>query len=192
MLATYLTTHGDLLDVGSFQPLPASSCYQITITIYPSAVATFYAPCDISGTGGMRKEHIRAIPSWRGGLGRFDTVFVKDFPGAQTILSSLTIARVRFFFSFKFRGLEHRCALVTDYPYEGTAPDTDTGMWIVCRPAEPKSRVIPITQIFRAAHLIPVYHSSTLPKDLDPLMTIDTYSKFYVNRYIDHCSFEIA
>ena len=67
-----------------------------------SAVAVFYAPSDISGTGGMRKERIRAITTWRGGPGKFDTVFVKDFPDARTISSGLTVSRVKAFFSFSF------------------------------------------------------------------------------------------
>jgi hypothetical protein len=39
------------------------------ITLYMSAVATFHAPSDISGIGGMRYEHIRAVDSWRNGPG---------------------------------------------------------------------------------------------------------------------------
>jgi hypothetical protein len=35
------------------------------IAIYPSAVATFHAPSDISGIGGMHREHICAVKSWR-------------------------------------------------------------------------------------------------------------------------------
>jgi hypothetical protein len=31
------------------------------ITVYPSAVATFHAPSDLSGIGGMRRERIRAV-----------------------------------------------------------------------------------------------------------------------------------
>ncbi|KAF8814307.1 hypothetical protein BYT27DRAFT_7025095, partial [Phlegmacium glaucopus] len=46
------------------------------ITIYPSAVATFHAPSAISGIGGMRRERIRAVKSWRKGPGRHDTIFV--------------------------------------------------------------------------------------------------------------------
>jgi hypothetical protein len=35
------------------------------IVVYKSAVATFFAPSDISGIGGMRRERIRAISNWR-------------------------------------------------------------------------------------------------------------------------------
>ncbi|OAX31238.1 hypothetical protein K503DRAFT_654751, partial [Rhizopogon vinicolor AM-OR11-026] len=46
------------------------------ITLYTSAVATFYAPSDISGIGGMRYERIRAVYTWRNGPGRYDCVFI--------------------------------------------------------------------------------------------------------------------
>jgi len=35
------------------------------ITLYPSAVATYFAPSDLSGIGGMHSECIRATPNWR-------------------------------------------------------------------------------------------------------------------------------
>ena len=37
------------------------------VTIYPSAIATFHAPSDLSGIGGMRHEHIRGVKLWRKG-----------------------------------------------------------------------------------------------------------------------------
>src|SRR6202034_801064 len=44
------------------------------IEVFNSAIATFRAPSDISGITGMRREHIRAMPSWRNGPARYDTV----------------------------------------------------------------------------------------------------------------------
>ena len=35
------------------------------ITLYPSAVATYFAPSDLSGVGGMHSERIRATSNWR-------------------------------------------------------------------------------------------------------------------------------
>jgi hypothetical protein len=46
------------------------------ISVYPSAVATFYSPSDLCGTQGMHRERIRAVSSWRRGPGRYDCVFV--------------------------------------------------------------------------------------------------------------------
>jgi hypothetical protein len=53
------------------------------IMVYSSAVATFHAPSDISGIGGMRREWIRAIKSWRKGPCRYDTIFVNTDPSAE-------------------------------------------------------------------------------------------------------------
>jgi len=50
--------------------------YDVPIMTYNSAVAKFYAPSDILGIHGMRKERIRATPKWRKGPGRFDTVLI--------------------------------------------------------------------------------------------------------------------
>lgn len=37
------------------------------LALYTSAVAMFYAPSDLSGVGGMRRERVGALPAWRGG-----------------------------------------------------------------------------------------------------------------------------
>ena len=34
------------------------------VSVFRSAVATFYAPSDDSGIRGMQREHIRSTPSW--------------------------------------------------------------------------------------------------------------------------------
>ncbi|KAH9014264.1 hypothetical protein EDB85DRAFT_1876526, partial [Lactarius pseudohatsudake] len=53
------------------------------IIVYPSAVATFYAPSDISGIGGMHCERIYAVKSWRKGPGRYDTIFFNADPSME-------------------------------------------------------------------------------------------------------------
>jgi len=50
------------------------------IRVFPSAVAIYYAPSDLSGTRGMFRERIRAVDSWRHGPGRHDCVFVQHDP----------------------------------------------------------------------------------------------------------------
>ncbi|KAF8233892.1 hypothetical protein L208DRAFT_1006870, partial [Tricholoma matsutake] len=45
-----------------------------------SAIATFHAPSDISGIGGMHHEHIHTVKSWQKGPGRYDTIFVNTNP----------------------------------------------------------------------------------------------------------------
>jgi hypothetical protein len=69
------------------------------ITIYPSAVATFHAPSDLSGIGGMRRERIRAVKSWRNGPSRHDTIFINTDPSEEG-MRGLDVARVQLFFRF--------------------------------------------------------------------------------------------
>jgi hypothetical protein len=56
--------------------LTALPTFHGKISIYPSTLATFYAPSDICSAGGMCSECIHAVTSWRKGASRFDTVFV--------------------------------------------------------------------------------------------------------------------
>jgi hypothetical protein len=50
------------------------------ISVYTSAVAIFYVPSDLSGIGGMHRERVRALFSWRGEGPRYDRVFVNTDP----------------------------------------------------------------------------------------------------------------
>lgn len=43
------------------------------LTVYPSALATFYAPSNLSGICGMKRERICAVKTWRTGPGQYDT-----------------------------------------------------------------------------------------------------------------------
>jgi hypothetical protein len=165
------------------------------ISVYTSAVATFYAPSDLSGIGGMHRERIRALSSWRGEGPRYDCIFVNTDP-TQNGMRGLEVARVRSFFSFKFRNVSYPCALIRWYSHNDDGPDEDTGMWVV----EPDSHadgsaftaVIHLDSILRAAHLIPVYGQDTIPTDIPLAYSLDVFHSYYVNKYIDHHAFEIA
>ncbi|KAF8509710.1 hypothetical protein BU17DRAFT_77813 [Hysterangium stoloniferum] len=155
------------------------------IMLYPSAVATYFAPSDLSDIGGMRSERIRTTPNWRKEGPHYDTVFVNtnlDEDG----MHSLDIARIKQFFSFKCQGRLYPCAAVQWYSRCGNEPDEDTGMWIV----EPD--VYEEDAIVHSAHLIAVYGNNPLPKDIPLCYTLDLFHSYYVNKYIDHHAFEIA
>lgn len=53
------------------------------ISIFYNATATFRAPSDFSGIGCMRREYIRATPSWRRGSPRYDPVFINSDPSLE-------------------------------------------------------------------------------------------------------------
>ncbi|KAG2117733.1 hypothetical protein DEU56DRAFT_874097 [Suillus clintonianus] len=156
------------------------------ITLYTSAIATFFAPSDVSGIGGMRYERIRAVDTWRNGPGRYDCVFISTDPTVE----------VRLFFSFKHNGVHYPCAFVHWFKHVHDSPDENTGMWVV----EPETRedgtrfasVIHLDCIFRAAHLMPVFGHEFVPTYLSYTQTLDAFRTYYVNKYIDHQAFEIA
>jgi hypothetical protein len=165
------------------------------ISVYPSAVATFYAPSDISGIGGMRRERIRAVPSWRRGSGRYDCVFVNTDSAAEG-MCGLDVARIRAFLSFKSQGRTYPCALVHWFSRIGDEPDDDTGMWMV-EPdfnfdGSPSAAIIHLDSIVRAAHLIGVYGEEPVPENLSPDNSLGAFHSYYVNKFIDHHAFEIA
>ena len=166
------------------------------IAVYPSAIATFYAPSDISGIGGMRRECIRAVESWRGGPGRYDTIFINTDPSAAGMLG-LDIARVRLFFSFSHDGVQYPCALVRWYSRVGNSPNSNTGMWTV-KPdtldddGEILTSIIHLDTIVRAAHLLPVFGHEYVSRTLSFSDTLNEFTSFYVNKYADHHAFEIA
>jgi hypothetical protein len=165
------------------------------ITVYPSAVATFHAPSDISGIGGMRRERIRAVKSWRKGPGRYDTIFVNADSSIEG-MRGLEIARVRLFFSLPHDGVEYPCALVHWFSCVGDLPDDHTGMWVVepdtLDDGKASMSIIHLDSIVRASHLLPVFGQGRVSRTLQFTDTLDTFTRFYVNKYIDHHAFEIA
>ncbi|KAG1890562.1 uncharacterized protein F5891DRAFT_1131665 [Suillus fuscotomentosus] len=150
------------------------------MTLYTSAIATFFAPSDVSGIGGMRYERICAVDTWRNGPGRYDCVFG---------MRGFDIAQVRLFFSFKHNGVHYPCAFVHWFKH-------NTGMWVVepetCEDGTRFASVIHLDCIFRAAHLMPVFGHEFVPTYLSYTQTLDAFRTYYVNKYIDHQAFAIA
>jgi len=166
------------------------------ISIFYSATATFRAPSDISSINGMRREYIRATPSWRHEAARYDCVFVNSLPAFEG-MRGLEIARVLAFFSVTHDELEYECALIHWFSRLGTGPDENTGLWVV-EPdfgddGNPFLDIIHIDSIYRAAHLLPVYRTNQyISRSLTMHDTLDTFKQFYVNKFVDYHAFEIA
>lgn len=165
------------------------------INVFHSAVATYYAPSDLSGEGGMHRERIRAAPHWWNGRPRYDTVFL-DKDSSLPGLRGLYVARVRLFFSFTHKNKCYPCALVEWFLTVGDQPDDLTGLWIVEPDIDDVGRrvtsVIHLDSIVRAAHLLPVFGKGFLPVDFDFSYSLDAFRLFYVNKYADHHANEIA
>lgn len=182
----------DLIDV----PLSECPMYDGKVKVLNAASAMFYAPSDISGVGGMRREIIRSNPSWRHGSPRLDCAFVTTDPEPQARMQGMDIVRIHAFFSFKTQDGEYYPCAVVRWFNLSDEPDEDTGMWIV-RPGfntrgRPDISVIHVDAIYRAAHLIPVYGTQETPPEIGPHHSYDVFRSYYVNRYADHHAFEIA
>lgn len=165
------------------------------ISVFRSATATYHAPSDSSGCGGMHRERIHARESWRQGAARYDCAFVNldpDMDGMQ----GLAVIRVRCFFSIAFETKVYPCAFVHWYATIGDNPDEVTGMWKVKPEIDadgaPIVSVVHLDCILRSAHLIPAYGMDPVPKHLTPESSLDHFSTFYVNKYIDHHAFVTA
>lgn len=164
------------------------------IKIFYSATATFRAPSDPSGITGMHREHIRATSSWRGAP-RFDCVLVNIDPHLPGLLG-LEIARIQTFFSFVHEHKLYQCALVHWFSRLGTEPHEDTGMWMVepdyDEDGDPNLAIIHVDSIFRATHLLPAHQSGQfVSRDMTMHDSLDLFSKFYVNRFVDYHAFEV-
>ena len=174
--------------------IPLDECprFEGRINIYHSAVARFYAPSDLCGTGGMYRERIRSNPNWRREYSRYDTVFVEtdaELPG----MLGMVVARVLLFFSFTFRDQHYPCALVHWLIPVGDKPDDETGMWVVQPEFEGNRRslaIIHLDCIARGAHLLLVFGSSFLPEDFHFSDSLHAFRGYFVSRHADHHMYE--
>ncbi|KAI9435153.1 hypothetical protein H4582DRAFT_1817832 [Lactarius indigo] len=161
------------------------------IKVHHLAIATFYAPSDLSGSGGLRRERIQSTPYFFGHPRR-DTVFVV-IDDSQAGMEAMEIGRVLLFFSFEYRRKNFSCALINWFVHTDER-DPDTGMWVVKqeldRHGQPTLEVIHVDSIARAAHLLPVYGDSRVPENFHYYHALDTYHSFFVNHYVDHHAHE--
>jgi hypothetical protein len=207
-----------IVDFLSVQTLAQiSPPYDPICSVYPSASVTF-RPRNASRIAATQittmRQIIRSVGKWRqvkesssterpedgaqkDGF-RNDTVFLKTNVDQSPGLNGYGIARIRTFFSFRYYAIRYDCALIDDYELVGNTADEDTGMWKVRVKRDPRSRrtirrVIPLTDIFRAAHLIPVFKgtSDARLKGVSLETSLDDYQVFYVNAFIDYHAFQI-
>ncbi|KAE9389658.1 hypothetical protein BT96DRAFT_959979 [Gymnopus androsaceus JB14] len=172
--------------------VPLGSCPELAnnqrVYLHHSARATFFTPSDMSGLGGMRHEHIRSVRSWRGGPARYN---------CRGGFKGLLVGRVFMFFHFTHQSQSYECALIQWYSTVGVAPCDQTGLWMVepnfNREGQPNLKVVHIDCLYCGAHLIGVTGDSCLPtKNFSSTDSLDAYSSFYVNKYVDYHAHEIA
>ncbi|KAI6003078.1 hypothetical protein EDD15DRAFT_2157546 [Pisolithus albus] len=166
------------------------------LKVFHSATATFVAPSDPSGIGSMRREYIRAMPSWHQGPARYDCIFVSTDDTREGMLS-MDVAQVHCFFSLVHtNGRMFQCALVRWFDRIADKPGELTGMWMVApsflEDGSPHHAVIHIDSIVRSAHLLPIFGSEYVSPYVNCHNSLEVFRGFYVNRFADHHAFELA
>ena len=165
------------------------------VSVFCSAIATFYAPSNLLGLGGMHSECIQSTPCWQRWEAHYNTVFLEWDPDVAG-MGGLHVGRVFLFFSFCYDGTKYPCALVQWFSMISDGPDEDTGMWVVQPDLDANGQhaleVIHVHSILHGAHLIPIYGQNRLALDTHYADFLDTFQAYYVNKYIDHHAFEIA
>ncbi|KAG1844842.1 hypothetical protein DFJ58DRAFT_747584 [Suillus subalutaceus] len=176
-LFLYDQIHTDNHHSSADVPLRDCPSYTGLIKIFHSATATFIAPSDPSGITGMRRPHIRVVPSWRNGPARFDCAFINTDDRHDGIRT-------------------YPCALVQWFHRIGEERDELTGMWMVAPSfnddGSRELSIIHIDSIIRGAHLLSIFGTQLVPRGLRFYDSLDVYRGFYVNRFIDHHAFELA
>ncbi|KAF9497958.1 hypothetical protein BDN71DRAFT_1481491 [Pleurotus eryngii] len=143
------------------------------VSVYHSAIAMLFAPSDMS--------------DWHGSGERRDCAFVvedQECPGFE----GMAIVRILLLFSFKYDDTSIPWALVWWFKRYGQRPNANTGMWIHDTPI---LSVVHLDSMLRLVHLLPVFGLVYLPSPFSHTHTLDAFKAFYINRYIDHHTFEI-
>ncbi|KAH6893862.1 hypothetical protein BKA70DRAFT_1376094 [Coprinopsis sp. MPI-PUGE-AT-0042] len=151
------------------------------VATFRAAVVTFFAPSDACGIRGMRREWIRATPSWRKSGERYDCVFVVEDDGKPGF-EGMSVVQVKQFFSFDYEGTTYPCAVVEWFKKVGKGPDTETGMWMVqpdCSRGKRDTTIIHLNAILRAAHLLPYFGKSLMPRSFNRNWALDAFQAFY-------------
>ncbi|KAI0043309.1 hypothetical protein FA95DRAFT_1498828 [Auriscalpium vulgare] len=169
-------------------PLDELPTFDGRLFVYHNARATYFAPSELAGPGGMHTEVIRSNPCWFQQYERRDTVLVQHGDD-DDIMGGLLVARVVRFMMLTRQDTDYPCALVEWFLPLGNIPDPTTGMWIV-RPERVGGRrpidIIHLDTIVRSCHLIGVYGNAHIPRTLQFSQSHSAFKAFYVNRYADY------
>lgn len=142
----------------------------------------------------MARERIRAVPNWQGEGPRYDTVFIRNAsaPRKARGIHHFHVGRVQLFFSIQHDDIRYSCALIQWFTIFGDSADRDMGMWVV-QPeynpnGSPSASVVDVGSIVRNSHLMPVFGEELLPLNIHFSYTLDIFSSFFVNKYVDYHS----
>jgi hypothetical protein len=162
------------------------------LSVFSSAIVTYYTPSDESRIDGMHHELICVTLLWQRGPAHYDCAFVNLDPSLNG-MHGLGVVHILWFFSFVFKTKMYPCAFVQWFTLNDF--DEDSGMWVVqpeVSDGMPICLVIHLDAIFRSAHLLPIYGNKPVPHIVFSYNSLDAFSSFYVNRFINYHVFGVA
>jgi len=147
----------------------------------------------------MYQEVIQSTPFWpKGDIPgpHWDCVFVDVGNSEELGMKGLLVARIHLFFKFSYGSIDYPCTLVRWYSMSNE-PDPVTGFWVVwpesTRWGVRHMGVIHLDSIIQGAHLLPRFPSDApVYREINYMNTLNLYTSFYVNKFIDHHVFEIV
>ena len=173
-------------------PINLCPIFDGRVAVYHSATATFYAPSELAGSGGMHREIIHSTPSWYHEYERRDTILIQNGLD-KDVMGGMLVGWVIRFLSIVHDNLQYLFAYVEWFEPFADACDPLTGLWVVRPEKEGRHRavgLVHVDSIVRACHLIGVFGSARIPLDFHFADSLDAFKMFYVNQYADYHSHE--
>ena len=165
------------------------------ISVFHSAMATFYAPSNDPGIHGMHHKRLHSTPSWCGRGPCHDTALVVE-DQSKPGMWGLRVVRIKLLFLFNFKGVYYPCALVEWFWRKGDRPDLDMGLWMVepeMTHSDHDMSVLHLDTFLHGAHLLPLFDGHwPLPHNFHWSYTLDAFHTYFVNKYINHASHEMV
>jgi hypothetical protein len=94
------------------------------------------------------------------------------------------------------RGDYYPCTLVRWFTHVAEELEEVMGMWVVQPDTNtdesPAIGVIHLDLVLHVAHLLPVFGDDFMLLNLSPFHSLDTFETYYINKYIDYHTFELA
>ncbi|KIY48112.1 hypothetical protein FISHEDRAFT_43931, partial [Fistulina hepatica ATCC 64428] len=107
----------------------------------------------------------------------------------------MSMVHIFLFFSLVCSGKSYLCAYIHWFNKVGNHPDPVTRMWhmepdLCGQHREPYMSIMHVDSLVHGTRLILVYGAVPVPIDMDYMESLNMYSTYYVNCYIDHHAFE--
>ena len=125
---------------------------------------------------------------------QYDGIFVNTNKLVYGMVE-LNVAWEILYFLVTMNCKKYPCALVHWYSLVGDSSNEITSMWVIKHEVvdgKPQTAVIHIDTVLHLAHWLPIYNDKPAPRGIEYTDSLDTFSEFYISRFVDHHACEIS